>query len=134
MLYTSYFSKVKALYGTNPNLVFVSIAGKTPNWFDNSLIQMLKYPKLAPHYTWWKIWHDKFANNLESDESIKWYTQKYYETVLVKLNPVFVQRELLELSDRKDVVLLCYETPQKFCHRKIVKDWFNSVEIECEEI
>ena len=115
-------------------MVFVSIAGKTPNWFDNSLVEVLKYSKLAPHYEWWSVWHEKFENDLESDESIKWYTQKYYETILDKLNPVFVQRELLELSDRKDVVLLCYEIPQNFCHRKLVKDWFNSAEIDCKEI
>ena len=134
MIYTSYFSKVKALYGQNPNLVFVSIAGKTPNWFDNSLLEIFKYPKLAPNYEWWNTWKDKFGVDLESDESISWYTKKYYENVLNKLNPIFVKQELLELSDRKDVVLLCYETPEKFCHRKLVKEWFNSVEIDCKEI
>jgi hypothetical protein len=134
MIYTSYFSKVKALYGQNPNLVFISIAGKTPNWFDNSLIDVLRYSKLAPKYEWWRVWHEKFKDNLESDESMNWYIKKYYETVLNQLNPIFVQRDLLDLSNRKDVVLLCYETPEKFCHRQIVMNWFNSAEINCKEI
>ena len=134
MIYTSYFSKVKALYGQNPNLVFISIAGKTPNWFDNSLIDVLRYSKLAPKYEWWRVWHEKFKDNLESDESMNWYIKKYYETVLNQLNPIFVQKDLLDLSNRKDVVLLCYETPEKFCHRQIVMNWFNSAEINCKEI
>lgn len=134
MIYTSYFSKVKALYGQNPNLVFISIAGKTPNWFDNSLIDVLRYSKLAPKYEWWRVWHEKFKDNLESDESMNWYIKKYYETILNQLNPIFVQRDLLDLSNRKDVVLLCYETPEKFCHRQIVMNWFNSAEINCKEI
>lgn len=134
MIYTSYFSRVKGLYGTNPNLAFVSIAGNTPDWFDKSLIEILKYPKLAPKYEWWKIWHEKFKDNLESDDSIAWYTRKYYETVLNHLNPIFVQRELLDISRKRDVVLLCYEEPNKFCHRKLVASWFNSCEIKCMEI
>lgn len=134
MIYTSYFSKVKALYDQNPNLVFVSIAGKTPNWFDNSLIDILRYSKLAPKYEWWRVWHEKFKDNLESGESMNWYIKKYYETVLNQLNPIFVQRDLLDLSNRKDVVLLCYEKPEKFCHRQIVMNWFNSAEINCKEI
>jgi uncharacterized protein (DUF488 family) len=134
MIYTSYFSKVKALCGINPHLTFISIAGKTPMWFDNSLINVLKYPKLAPKYEWWNVWHKKFNECLESDESQRWYTAKYYETVLDCLNPIVVRKELLDLSNRKDVVLLCYETPERFCHRKLVREWFNSVKIECKEI
>lgn len=134
MIYTSYFSKVKALAGQNLNLVFVSIAGIIPNWFDNSLIEIHKFKKLMPKYEWWSEWRNKFQDNLESYESISWYTNKYYETVLNKLNAKEVYDELLMLSDHKDIVLLCYETPEKFCHRQIVSKWFNDNQINCKEI
>lgn len=134
MIYTSYFSKVKALTGQKPNLVFISIAGKTPNWFDNSLIEIHKFKKLSPKKEWWNEWYKKFSVNLNSDKSIKWYSEKYNETVLNKLNVFETKKELMEISENKDIVLLCYETPEKFCHRKIVSEWFNKNEIQCKEI
>lgn len=134
MIYTSYFSKVKALAGQNPNLVFVSIAGIIPNWFDNSLVEIIKFEKLIPKCDWMYEWCEKFLTDLRSDESQLWYTNKYYETVLNKLNAKEVYDELLMLSDHKDIVLLCYETPEKFCHRQIVSKWFNDNQINCKEI
>lgn len=134
MIYTSYFSKVKALAGQNLNLVFVSIAGIIPNWFDNSLIEIHKFKKLMPKYKWWSEWREMFSSNLDSYESKSWYSNKYHETILDKLNAREVYNELLDLSDHKDVVLLCYETPEKFCHRQLVSQWFNNDNIKCVEI
>lgn len=134
MIYTSYFSKVKALAGKNLDLVFVSIAGKTPNWFDNSLIEIHKFKKLMPKYDWWSEWHDKFQTDLESYESISWYANKYHETILDNFDAKSLAYELFDLSDHKDIVLLCYETPEKFCHRHLVSKWFNDNNIDCEEI
>lgn len=131
MIYTSYFNNYHRLQIANPNLVFISIAGKTDNSFNSN--EMLKYIKLAPKYNWWNDWHMIFHENLDSYESQKWYIEKYYETVLNKLNPYEVQRELLEMSGRRNVVLMCYETPDKFCHRHIVSEWFRQNGIECGE-
>lgn len=97
---TSYFAKYK---GKNA----VSIAGKTPDGFKGRI-----YKKLAPHYSWWKIWKDKHSTK-------EWYTQKYYETVLNKLNAQEIYDDLGE-----DAVLLCYEKSGEFCHRHIVAEWF----------
>lgn len=30
------------------------------------------------------------------------------------------------LSTNKNVVLLCYESPEKFCHRHIFAEWYNT--------
>ena len=108
MIYTSYFSKVKHIAGKNPDLEFVSIAGKTPEWLEDGLIKIHKFKDLTPKYKWWKVWHEKFKDDYESDESKKWYEEKYNETVLSKLNPNDVQFRLYELSNRKSIVLLCY--------------------------
>lgn len=37
-------------------------------------------------------------------------------------------------SDNHDVCLLCYETPEKFCHRHLVCNWLNDHGIECREL
>jgi len=134
MIYTSYFSNVKYIAGKKPDLVFVSIAGKTPDWFNDSILEVHKFKDLMPKYEWWKIWHEKFKDNYESEESKRWYEEKYIETVLSKLSPNDVQFKLYEVSKRKDVVLLCYETPEKFCHRHLVAKWFSENGILCREI
>lgn len=128
MIYTSYYNNIKNLQLFDNNLEFISIAGKKPNW-----INIKEYKTLAPKYEWWKEWTDKFHNNPDSDKSVAWYMAKYYETVLDKLDPCKIYNELLNLTDRKDVVLLCYETPDKFCHRHIVSKWFRDNGINCGE-
>ena len=132
MIYTSYFQNLKKLQGITPNMVFVSIAGKAPIWFEEDKIGF-KYQKLMPRYGWWSQWHEMFKENYESEESIKWYMRAYQETVLSKLNPHEVKCELYDIASRRNVCLLCYETPEKFCHRHIIAKWFNNYHIPCEE-
>ena len=117
-LYTSYFAKTKQLKEMGyDNLVCV--AGYAPKfYFDTDKARF--YPDLAPHKEWWREWHDKFKDNAESEESQLWYVQRYYDTVLSKLDP---QAVLKELGD--NAVMLCYETPDKFCHRHIIARWLS---------
>lgn len=135
MIYTSYYNNVKNLLRFNNNLEFISIAGSEPDWYilDDNSKYALKYKKLAPKWNWWSEWSKKFYENPNSNESVDWYYKKYYETVLCKLNPIIVQHELLNMSNHKDVVLLCHESPDKFCHRHIVSQWFRDSEIMCGE-
>lgn len=119
MIYTSYFgniNKLKKLGYTN----FISIAGKTPDWFTGK-----KYKFFAPKYYWWKEWHD---NNLSEE----WYKQKYYETVLNNISVKDIE-EILELLG-ENPILLCYETPEKFCHRHLIADFFNKNGFKCIEL
>jgi hypothetical protein len=134
MIFTSYFLNVKYITGKKPDLEFVSIAGKTPKWLEDSLIKIHKFKELMPKYEWWKIWHEKFKDDYESETSKKWYEEKYIETVLSKLNPNDTQFCLYDLSNRKNVILLCYETPEKFCHRHLVSKWFMKNGIMCREL
>ena len=110
MIYTGYYSKTKE-YEQN-GLIPVGISGKIPDGFNG-----LKYQKLAPKYDWWHEWHDKKLSN-------DWFKQKYYETVLNPLDPVAIVQELEALG--KDIILLCYETPEKFCHRHLAAEWLNN--------
>ena len=115
MIYTGYWAKIKE-YELN-NLTPVGISGWSPDGYTGKT-----YKKLAPKYVWWKEWHD---NNL----SEQWYINKYQETVLGVLDPNVVAQDLQKMG--QNVVLLCFETPDKFCHRHLVAEWLNS-ETKCD--
>lgn len=133
MIWTSYFGNVKNLVTRYPDIVLISISGKTPEWFigQKNCIQL---KKLAPKYSWWKEWHDTFESNLESEDSKMWYEKKYVDTVLSSVDAKEVEAEMMNASNGKDVCLLCYETPEKFCHRHLVSAWLNRSGIKSEEI
>lgn len=38
-----------------------------------------------------------------------------------------------ELAEDQDVFLLCYETPDKPCHRHLIAEWYNKKGIPCKE-
>ena len=128
MIYTSYFGNVRKILASIPDVGLISIAGKTPDWFEGE-----KFKPLMPKYEWWKEWHETFAGNIESKESKDWYINKYHMTVLDHLDPLNVARKLKDLAKWKTTFILCYETPEKFCHRHLVADWFNEHDIECKE-
>ena len=75
------------------------------------------YPKLAPKFSFWKIWHDNIGK-ISEEENNRYYIQEYWNQVLSKLDPEQVYSEL-DYS-----VLLCYEPNTEFCHRHIVAAWF----------
>jgi uncharacterized protein YeaO (DUF488 family) len=129
-IYTSYFSNIENLRKKYKNLTFISIAGITPE-IEN--VEIFKLKELMPKYEWWKIWHDKFKEDLESEESKQWYIKKYNETVLSKLNVKEIFQKMYDISKGKDIILLCYETPEKFCHRHLVSEWLNRNGVYCEE-
>lgn len=109
MIYTGYWTKIKE-YEANA-LTPIGISGWSPDGYNGKT-----YKKLAPKYVWWKEWHDK---NLGE----QWYIDKYTDTVLNVLNPIDVAHDLQQMGD--NVVLLCFETPEKFCHRHLVAKWLN---------
>ena len=108
----------------------VCIAGYAPKFFYE-LDGARFYSDLAPKREWWMEWHDKFSYDPECAESVSWYSKKYIDTVLYNLNPI---RVIEELGD--NAVMLCYETPDKFCHRHLVARWLkmNIPHIQVEEV
>jgi len=93
---TSYFGAKK----NDPRAV--SIARGNPRGFKGR-----KYLPLAPSWELIKI----------TDE--KEYTERYRKEVLNLLDPRQVVEDL-----REDAILLCWEKPDKFCHRRLVAEWF----------
>jgi len=97
---TSYFAR------SSKDPRAVSIAGRAPDWFQGR-----EYKKLAPKY-----W---FFQRYKEDHDETAYTEAYHREVLDKLDPATVYEEL-----GGDSVMLCWEAPSKFCHRKLVAEWF----------
>ncbi len=97
-MHTSYFSHYKGPGG-------ISIAGKYPDWWSGR-----EYKELAPKYWFFKKYKE------DGDEAF--YTEAYQQEVLAKLDPA-----LVFLSLGWGSVLLCWEAPGKFCHRRLVADW-----------
>lgn len=108
---TSYFAKAKNITNT------ISIARKAPSGFRGR-----QYKALAPKYWFFKRYKE------DGDENF--YTEQYHKEVLSRLDPVKVYRDL-----GKDAVLLCWERPDKFCHRHLVAKWLcDGLNIEIEEL
>jgi uncharacterized protein (DUF488 family) len=103
MIKTSYFKKAKDL----PNVV--SIARSDFPWPMKGY-RFGKYEALLPSLSLCRDWR---TGNLTKGE----YSQRYYSETLSKLNPTSVYKEL----DGK--ILLCHETSESFCHRRLVAKW-----------
>jgi len=94
----------------------ISIARSTPRGWTGAT-----YWKLAPP---WKL----IADYKQDGDKAK-YTEGYYKLVLDKLDPNEVYAEL------KDKVLLCWESPGDFCHRRLVAEWLEkNLSIEVPEL
>lgn len=60
------------------------------------------------------------------DEAL--YTRRFREEVLLRADARKLYDEEIEhyvkVAGRAKAVLLCYESPEKFCHRHLVAQWF----------
>jgi uncharacterized protein YeaO (DUF488 family) len=116
MIYTSYFGKIKSL---PKDATLVAICGRQPEWFNG-----YHYKKLAPKYDFFIEW----KKNQDND----YYIKCFNEQVLSSLSPQEVINDLTKLGN-SDIILLCYEKSENFCHRHLVREWLNKNNIECEE-
>ena len=122
MIYTSYFGNLKNI---GDEMVPIAICGKSPNWYHGP-----EYKKLAPKYKFFMEWKEYHDNSF--------YIKHLNTEVLNCLNPDTVVSELEairnDVTNCEDIVLLCYEKPDDFCHRHLVADWLNKHGIPCEEL
>lgn len=120
-IYTSYFWNIKNI--SNP----VSIALSSPKWYNGP-----RYMKLAP--TWEILNEFKTKEKIDLVSAISVYEYTYSNTILKNLTQKNVLNELQQIYKGEDVVLLCYEAPEKFCHRHLVAKWFYEAGIEVKEV
>ena len=57
------------------------------------------------------------------------YVERYREETLAGLDAKELADELGDGS-----ILLCFEPPERFCHRMVVAEWFKSAGVDVEEI
>ena len=109
MIYTGYFAKTKKY--REVGLVPISIAGKAPSFYNG-----FQYKKLAPSFNLICAYK---SGEISPDE----YIPRYYDEILNHYTWEEIEKDLYTLSEGKDVVLLCYETPKDFCHRQVVAEF-----------
>ena len=109
MIYTGYYSKIKEY--ADSGLILLSISRTKPE-FAKSCIDI---PQLFPSD---KILWDHKKGKIDEME----YTSKYLD----QLNELGVDRiiKMIQIFGN-NVVLLCWESPEKFCHRHILADYIN---------
>ena len=113
---TGYFAKAKT-YVEN-GYALVSIARVAP-WFLAKELNVYPLDCLAPT-------DDILALKDQPDK----YTSEYRREILAKLKPtdVFHKLWMIAHQEQKDkVVLLCYESSEKFCHRHLVAEYLGDV-------
>ena len=115
-IYTSYFAKSAQL---PKSMVQIAICLYRPKWYKGFHISALA-PSAKLLYDY-KCTHDKVA-----------YTAQFC-SYLETLNADGIVELLSYLSRGLDVVLLCYERPQDFCHRQLVARWLTEHGYDCSE-
>ena len=112
MIYTGYFAKLKEYL--SKDLLPISVARFSPKWYTG-----LEYKPLAP--TSDNL--EQYNKNLISKSE---YASRYYEHINSIKEFYDVHADLEKLT-KKDVILLCYERPEDFCHRHLLANWLNEI-------
>ena len=110
---TGYFAKAKAY--SDMGYALVNIALKKPWFLANNLVLHEPHYKPCPN-----------VGILALKNNPKEYAERFPKEVLRFISPYDFYTVLFGIAKtaRTDkVVLLCYESPEKFCHRHIVADW-----------
>lgn len=118
-IYTSYFANIETL--ETDGLYCVSICNKIPSFFKGPNIE-----SVAPNDN--ILWEYKKSGKTDADK--EHYRQRYINEVLCayRFHPEYFIQLLESFSkseNDKDIVLLCYERPEDFCHRHLLADWLN---------
>lgn len=117
MIYTTYFANLRKL---PDDITPIAICGGLPEFYTG-----LSYKKLAPKWSFFKIWKETHDND--------YYIENFNKLVLNTLNANEVVKELFAKANTTDIALVCYEKPSDFCHRHLVADWLNENGFECKE-
>lgn len=107
MIYTGYYSKVNVYKSSG--FTVVSISRTEPFLVDGKISFLAPDENILRRY-----------KNGEIDE------MEYKNLYLEQLNKIGIVNILTEIHSFGDnVVLLCWEAPDKFCHRHILADYIN---------
>lgn len=99
------FTSNYARHGTDPNAV--AISARPPEWYTGK-----QYLALAPS---WDLLRQVKRGEITDEQ----YAQRYLE--LLEQRNLTPQQVLNDVG--KGAILLCYEAPGDFCHRRVVAEW-----------
>ena len=116
MIYTSYAANLKNIDRNIYNCISIT----------NFNLGLRVYSVLCPT--------SDIVSRYKKNNNIKEYINSYNSLILNKLDIKQVYRDLIEYSSPKIPVLICLEKPDKFCHRMIIREWFNNYNYKCEEL
>lgn len=101
MIFTSNYAR----HGNDPNAVAISV--RPPSWYTGR-----RYKLLSPT---WEMVND--INNGRIDELQ--YAAQYME--LLETRKLTAEQVIADVGE--NAILLCYEKPGDFCHRRLVAAW-----------
>lgn len=116
-IYTSYFSNIKKL---PDNIKPIAICRFPPKGYKGAVDKGVSPPAaLLNKYKY---------NKISKDEYIKEYI-----TQLDKFDYIQLIQYWKSLVGNFDIALVCYESPDKFCHRQLLAMWLNMNGLDVKE-
>lgn len=109
-VYTSYFAKAKNF--DKNKFILCQISNSAPFELDG---------KLSVFIPDWNTIVSPKKNGLIDEHE---YKKRYLSQLNSSRDSVLNIIKLLKTFN-KDIILMCYESPDKFCHRHILADWYN---------
>jgi uncharacterized protein YeaO (DUF488 family) len=96
-----------------PNTILVKELSPSPDLFQT----FVRNWKGRPFDQWWGLYEERFYKELESDEKLKGLRNVYKRLLL-----------------GKNLVLVCFCKDHRFCHRRLVGDFFIPYGVEAIEL
>lgn len=116
---TSYYFSSRI---SKPGMNLVAVSNSYPLYLS-CLKDARHYRKLCPGWSLVKDYKKKVISRQN-------YIEIYQEDILDKLDPEKTYQDLGE-----DAVILCWEKPKAFCHRRLIADWFyDRLQIKVNEL
>lgn len=78
-------------------------------------------PRGKAYKRYWPLAPGPWFKSVSEEE----YRRRYFAQ-LDRLDPVDVICDLYQLTGQLDPILLCYEPPGQFCHRRLFAEWVES--------
>ena len=120
-VYTSYFGKMRKF---PEDFATIAICVYPPDWFGG-----FKFEKFCPPE---EVFHR--YNGSEKTETVWDAFELEYKRKLKRLDAKRAMHELYSMFKyKKAIVLLCWETPDKHCHRHILARWFRHFGFDVKE-
>lgn len=116
MVYTSYFSKIKDIHNDS---IIIGISRFPPKNINNNYF-------LAPSVGLLNDYKQGLINIPE-------YITRYKNEVSYYLTNVFIGALKELMMENRDIILCCYESSDKFCHRHILADLIRGYGINVNE-